>query len=57
MSKELRQVEENVWVTLNNLQRYKTQSDAQLDKKITEIKERRFYRIWTKKNEITTWSY
>lgn len=37
MSKELRQVEENVWVTLNNLQRYKTQSDAQLDKKITEI--------------------
>lgn len=37
MSKELRQVEENVWVTLKNLQRYKTQSDTQLDKKITEI--------------------
>lgn len=37
MSKELKAVEENVWVTLKNLQRYKTQSDAQLDKKITEI--------------------
>ena len=37
MSKELRQVEENVWVTLKNLQRYKTQSDTHLDKKITEI--------------------
>lgn len=37
MSKELRQVEENVWVTLNNLHRFKTQSDVQLDKKITEI--------------------
>lgn len=37
MSKELKAVEENVWVTLKNLQRYKTQSDTQLDKKITEI--------------------
>lgn len=30
-------VEENVWVTLKNLQRYKTQSDAKLSEKITEI--------------------
>lgn len=31
------QVEENVWITLRNLQRYKTQSDAKLDEKIQEI--------------------
>lgn len=39
MSKQVKevQVEENVWVTLKNLQRYKTQSDAQLSEKITEI--------------------
>ena len=39
MSKQVKEVqaEENVWVTLKNLQRYKTQSDAQLSEKITEI--------------------
>lgn len=39
MSKQVKevQVEENVWVTLKNLQRYKTQADAQLSEKITEI--------------------
>lgn len=33
--KQMLAVEENVWITLKNLQRYKTQADAKLDEKLT----------------------
>lgn len=36
-AKVTKEVQENVWITLTNLDRYKKQSDAQLDEKIQKI--------------------